>query len=92
MGDGADLAIEQGMAEDDYRFDHPDEFEDENSDCSPVPKRYVPKLKICNQCGKNGFHWQKSKETGGWRLYDKNNKIHNCNKKFTKGGKRIIYK
>lgn len=88
MGDMADLVIEQGMAEDDYRADHPEEFEDENCDMPPNPRRFVPKLKVCRNCGKGGFHWQKAPT--GWRLFDKNNQIHNCNKKFAKGGKRIV--
>lgn len=88
----ADLAIEQGMAEEEYRADHPDEFEDENCDMPPNPNReHRIKLKICRNCGLGGLHWQMSKNTG-WRLYDKNNQIHNCSKKFAKGGKRIIYK
>ena len=32
MGDGANLAIEQGMDEDDYNYDHPEEIEDYYSD------------------------------------------------------------
>lgn len=91
MGDMADFTIEQGMNEDDYRYDHPYEFEDENNDYSPVPKRFAPKLKVCQNCGMGGFHWYQTNNTG-WRLFDKDNKIHNCNKKFAKGGKRIIYK
>lgn len=85
MGDGADMAIEQGMNEEEYRFNHPDEFEDENADYSPVPRKSTPTLKICRNCGKGGFHWAKAKT--GWRLWDKDNNIHNCSKKFPKQNK-----
>lgn len=87
MGDGADMAIDAMFEEQEYRELNPDEFEDENSDYSPVPKRYAPKLKVCRQCGKGGFHWQKSKESGSWRLFDKDNKVHNCSEKFPKQNK-----
>lgn len=127
----ADFAIEQGMAEDDYRYDHPEEFEDENCDMPPNPNRLnrscsdkickrckkehlrwgfskkhckwllydtngnlhtcKPNIK-CNMCGQDGFYWRKTGK-GDWRLFSVNkNTVHNCNKKFAKGGKRIIYK
>lgn len=93
MGDAADMAIDQGMAEEEYRFDHPEEFEDENCDVGPTrPRTIYTKYKVCRNCGKGGFHWQKSKQSGGWRLFDNYGKIHNCSKKFSKGGKRIVYK
>ena len=90
MGDMADFTIEQGMAEEEYRADHPYEFEEENSDCSPASRFHYTKsksFKICRQCGLGGLHWQKSKTSGGWRLYDKKNEIHNCSKKFKKNEK-----
>lgn len=88
----ADFAIEQGMIGEEYRYDNPEEFEDENCDMPPNPNRVKTKYKVCRNCGVGGLHWQLSKESNGWRLYDIHNEIHNCNKKFAKGGKRIIYK
>lgn len=98
MGEMADYAIEQGMEEEEYRYDHPEEFEDENNDVAPGSTfHYTEKVKykVCRNCGKNDLHWQISKTSGGWRLFNPDNSIHNCNKKFTKkkfDNKRLIFK
>ena len=77
MGDGADLAIEQGMAEDDYRYDHPEEFEDENCDYSPASKFHYTKYKVCRCCGVGGLHWGMTPRRK-WMLADSENKTHQC--------------
>jgi hypothetical protein len=81
MGDAADLSIEQGMAEEEYRYEHPDEFEDENCDCSPSKPHYSykPKYKVCRCCGVGKLHWGTTLNLGGkWRLFDINDKLHQC--------------
>ena len=78
MGDGADMAVDQGMAEDDYRADHPEEFEDENCDSPPYSFRHVrATYKVCRCCGVGGLHWGQTPR-GKWLLADANNKTHEC--------------
>lgn len=94
MGEYADMAIDAMFDYEEYMLAYPEEYEEENADMSPSPGRnvYRPKLKVCRNCGKGGFHWGKAKT--GWRLFDKDNRIHNCNKKFTKkefGNKKLNF-
>lgn len=76
----ADLAIEQGMAEDDYRYEHPEEFEDENCDMPPNPQRFVWKNieKTCKTCKKQRLRWGFSKKHNKWLLYDRSGSLHVC--------------
>ena len=86
MGDFADMAIQDGLMQeldDIYDNGYIDE-PDLNNYSKPKSKN-----KVCKNCGLSGLHWQKAPT--GWRLFDRNNKIHNCNKKFEKGGKRIVF-
>ena len=78
MGDGADLALEYSMAEEDYRIDHPYEFEDENCDVCPSRfTRYTQKQKVCRCCGEGGLHWGLT--TGEkWLLINNKNETHQC--------------
>lgn len=34
-----------------------------------------PNSRMCKFCGKVGLHW---KYSGGWRLFDKHDKLHKC--------------
>ena len=77
MGDGADMAVDQGMAEDDYRYDHPEEFEDENCDSPPYSFRRTPTYKTCRCCGEGGLHWGQT-PSGKWLLANGKNETHQC--------------
>ena len=37
----------------------------------------TPTTKTCKRCGETGFHWEKQKYTGAWRLF-KGGVLHSC--------------
>lgn len=76
MGDGADLAIEQGMAEAEYRADNPYEFEEENNGVAPGSKFHYSIYSTCKYCNLGELHW--AMNNSHWTLLDKNNKPHEC--------------
>lgn len=91
MGDGADMAIEQGMNEEEYRYDHPYEFEDENADYSPVSLKH--KTVKCQRCNTDGLIWRFDKEEDKWRLFYQNGDKHRCAKLVTckRCGEKKLY-
>ena len=79
MGEMADMAIEQGIAQmtdQDYEPDY------DSSRWKDVPtvrrgSMYRHEKKTCRYCGEHGFKWTNlGKE--GWRLIDEDGELHTC--------------
>lgn len=46
------------------------------------PEDFIPPEKECRYCGKKGLKWMYMSASGEWKLVDKNNKIHKCERKY----------
>jgi hypothetical protein len=84
MDDGADMALEDVMDDEDARLDY---RRGDMSDIEAYNRGIIdelgyeitgigPKPITCRCCGVSGLHWSESK-SGKWRLFDDNG-IHNC--------------
>ena len=82
MGDAADLAVEQSLAELDYFEEHGPEKEDGYPDHSPFwgddwrGGRFQNRTLTCRCCGEPGLKWRKVE--GKWRLAKPRGEVHRC--------------
>ena len=76
MGEFADMAIEEGLAEEEWANAYCDDLYSEE-DCPAAFIGFPPREITCRKCGESGLGWGKLNDK--WRLY-KDSELHVCKK------------
>jgi len=74
MGEMANLTIEQGMDQEDWDYEHPDEIVSEDIDLNTRTKS--SKTLACRYCNKSPLKW--NQVDGRWIVSELDGSIHNC--------------
>ena len=83
MGDGADMALDAVMTQDELMLEYMSGHMDTQDaidaglldEFGNIPNIHTAKTKICRCCGEGGLRWGKSNSK--WRLF-KDGKLHDC--------------